>query len=79
MAPAILLAKLTYVLGIINIISIMIIFFSCRCLSGRLAEGLFRYGWFRKFYSYHCYYWRIFIISVLVHAVVAMITFGNLF
>ncbi|MBS3108486.1 hypothetical protein J4409_01310 [Candidatus Woesearchaeota archaeon] len=31
---------------------------------------------YEKFYNYHCYYWWIFIISVILHATLALYAYG---
>ena len=74
-------AKIAFVLGFTNIISILLVFFSCRCLVGTafVKKMWDRYGWYRKFYNTHCLYWWIFIISVLLHTVLAFMSFGNPF
>jgi len=72
--------KLTYVLGITNILGLVLVYFSCRCLPGTKFLGkLSRYKWYQKFYRYHCYYWWFFFISVFLHTIIALIIFGNPF
>ncbi|MAG20348.1 hypothetical protein CL618_02860 [archaeon] len=66
-------SKIVYVLGFVNIFGLLLVLFSCRCLGFRLKIGA------SKFYKYHCYYWWIFIISVLLHALLAFNVFGNPF
>ena len=71
-------AKLAYALGITNIIGIALVLLSCRCMAGkRLFNFLWKFGWYKKFYNLHCYYWWLFIASVLLHAVLAIDTYGN--
>ncbi len=73
-------ARLVYLLGIINIVGLLLVFFSCRCLMGsRLAKWLRQFGWYKKFYSMHCFYWWLFFVSVALHAVLAIIAYGNPF
>ena len=72
--------KIVYILGITNIVSIILVFFSCRCLLGwKLTARLARFPWFQKFYRYHCWYWWLFIVSVFAHSVIALLIFGNPF
>ncbi len=72
--------KLLFALGILNLIGLALVFFSCRCLTGpRLANLLWKHDWYKKFYAKHCYYWCLFFASVLLHTVVALIVFGNPF
>jgi hypothetical protein len=69
--------KLVYVLGITNIIGLLLVLFSCRCMGfPRLTRKLFNYSWYHKFYQKHCYYWWFFVISVLLHTIFAAIVFG---
>lgn len=70
-------ARITFMLGITNIIGLFLVFFSCRCLMGSsLQKRLWQHDWYKKFYNAHCHYWKLFFISVLIHAVFAIIYFG---
>jgi len=40
------------------------------------TNKLFKYKWFQKFYSYHCYYWYALFISVALHVILAFSLFG---
>jgi len=72
-----LVPKIIFSLGIINLVSGLLIFFSCRCLPGApIGKWLMRYAWFQHFYKYHCRVWVVFWSSVAVHAVLALIYFG---
>ena len=74
----ILSVKLIFILGIINIVSILLVFFSCRCMIGaKFTNKMWKYEWYKKFYNMHCYFWRIFIVSVLLHTILAFLIFGN--
>ena len=69
--------RLIVVLGIINLVTGALIFFSCRCLPGsRLGNKLMKYQKYQRFYKYHCYIWRVFWPSVMIHAILALIFFG---
>lgn len=70
--------KLIYILGIVNIISVLLVAFTCRCVPGmRFFSGrLMKYAVYARFYKYHCYIWWVFWISVIVHAVFAMGFYG---
>ena len=71
-------AKLSYILGITNLISMGLVFFSCRCLVGSwFVKRMMKYDSYKKFYNGHCYYWWIFAISVILHAVLAITAYGN--
>lgn len=70
--------KLTFIFGIVNVIGLALVLLSCRCLLGNsITKKLWQYGWYKKFYSKHCYYWWLFIISVLIHAALGFLVFGN--
>jgi len=69
--------QIIYLLGVTNIIGILLVFFSCRCLAGRrITNRLMQHGSYRKFYKNHCYYWWIFFGSVLLHTIIAFLVFG---
>jgi hypothetical protein len=70
-------ARVIFILGILNLLTGALIFFSCRCLSGsKLGNWLMKYKGYQRFYKYHCYIWRVFWPSVMIHAVLAIIIFG---
>ncbi len=74
------LAKAIYILGILNIVGLLLVFFSCRCLPGmRWLKPLWGAAWYRAFYRRHCWYWYFFFVSVFLHAVLAMYLYGNPF
>jgi len=72
-------AKAAYLLGYANIISLLLVLFSCRCIMGIKPQTLSKSKLYMKFYSCHCYYWWFFIVSVALHAVLAITAFGNPF
>ena len=77
MFDPLLATRLIIVLGILNLITGVLIFFSCRCLSGsRLGNKLMKYQVYKRFYKYHCYVWKVFWPSVMIHAMLAVIFFG---
>ncbi len=67
--------RLIFILGITNIIGLLLVLLSCRCIPG-IANKLFRYGWYKKFYIKHCYFWWLFVGSVLLHTALAFLVFG---
>lgn len=72
--------KLVYTFGITNIVSIVLIYFSCRCLvQPKIFQKLLTYNWYRWFYKQHCWLWWIFFVSVILHTFLAFILFGNPF
>ncbi len=70
-------ARLVFVLGIANIILLLLVFFSCRCVGGRFLRPGGK--WYASFYKAHCVYWVLFFASVILHAVIAVLVFGNPF
>jgi len=78
MFDPLLAGKLVYVFGILNLLSLSLVFFSCRCLVGhRFVEGMLKQPWYRWYYARHCVFWYIFFASVLFHSVLAITAFGN--
>ncbi|MCX8126894.1 MAG: hypothetical protein N3E40_07160 [Dehalococcoidia bacterium] len=69
--------RLLIVLGIINFVTGLLIFFSCRCLPGsRLGTRVAKQRAYQRFYKYHCYIWWVFWPSVMLHAILALLIFG---
>ncbi|MBM4446050.1 MAG: hypothetical protein FJ023_01695 [Chloroflexi bacterium] len=74
---SIIVARLIFILGIVNLLAGMLIFFSCRCIpNGSLLSKLTKYPAYQRFFRYHCYIWWIFWPSVIVHALLAIAFFG---
>jgi hypothetical protein len=67
--------QILFIAGITNIIFLLLVLFSCRCILGRWSK-LGNNDRYLKFYKYHCYYWYGFIISVLIHTILAFYLFG---
>jgi hypothetical protein len=77
MLGALTATRILFVLGIINLVTGLLIFFSCRCLPGsKIGKGLMKHPWYQKFFKLHCYIWWIFWASVVIHAILAMIYIG---
>ena len=69
--------RIIFILGIINLVSVLLIFFSCRCLPGsRIGSKLMKYRPYQRYYKYHCHIWKVFWPSVTVHAILAIIFLG---
>jgi hypothetical protein len=69
--------RILFGLGIVNLVTGLSIFFSCRCLPGsRIGKGLMKYKWYQKYFKWHCYIWWIFWLSVATHAIIALIYIG---
>jgi hypothetical protein len=69
--------KIVYLLGWTNIVGLVLVLLSCRCILGFKATTLSESKLYMKFYKYHCYYWWFFIASVMIHAIFAIIVLGN--
>ena len=69
---------IVFILGITNVVSIIMVMFSCRCVMNKtyFINLINRSKVYGKFYNYHCYYWWIFIISVILHAAFALYVYG---
>lgn len=73
-------ARVLFVLGIINLVGGILIFLSCRCLSGSaILSRVRRHPFYQRLFSYHCYIWWIFWLSVIVHAILGIGLLGNPF
>jgi hypothetical protein len=71
--------KLVYILGITNLIGLALVLLSCRCTLGLNSDKFSNSKFYMAIYKYHCYYWWLFIASVIAHAIIAFISFGNPF
>lgn len=77
MAFNVISGKIVFVLGLANILGIFLVFFSCRCLVGAgMFSRLMENRWYRGFYSKHCLFWWIFLLSVAAHAILSFYVFG---
>ena len=76
MIDALLGIKLAAWLGITNIITLILVLTTCRCMFGTIVGRLWERPWYQKYYKLHCYFWILFIISVLSHAIFAIMSYG---
>ena len=66
-------ARTMFILGVFNLLAALTIFFTCRCLPGsKVGVRLMQYGIYKRVYKYHCYIWRVFWPSIMVHAFFAL-------
>lgn len=73
-------ARVIASLGIINLLTATLLFFSCRCTgNARILGKLMKYKKYQRFYKYHCYIWRVFWPSVIIHMILAFLFVGNPF
>lgn len=70
-------SKIVFILGIINGVSLLALFSSCRCIAmlGPMHK-LTTNKRFMKFYKYHCYIWIVLWLSVLTHLTIAITSLG---
>jgi hypothetical protein len=69
--------RVIFVTAMINILTILLILFSCRCINTwKITSGLTKYHWFKRYFKWHCYLWYVFLPSVVIHAVLAIMTLG---
>ena len=70
-------ARLIFMLGIVNIISFLLLFGTCRCFPGtKILAHLTQNVRYKRFFRYHCYIWWIFWPSVVIHATLAILFSG---
>lgn len=73
-------ARVLFALGIVNLVTGLMVLFTCRCLpTSRLGHNWLQHGKYKSFYKYHCYYWWVFWISVIIHAIFGLGLIGNPF
>jgi len=66
-------ARLVFILGILNFVLIVLIYFTCRCLpASRIGGKLKKYPQYQRLFGKHCYLWLLFWPSVVVHAFFAI-------
>jgi hypothetical protein len=64
-----LVENIILVTAIINIVLVLLIFFSCRFFPNiRAAQYLMNRHWYKKLYTYHSHLWWILMPSLIVHA-----------
>ncbi len=48
--------RLVFILGVVNIVSRLAIFFTCRCIPGlNIGAWLMKYAAYQRFYQFRCY------------------------
>ena len=69
--------RLVFILGLVNLFSLLALFFSCRCMAGLgLFSRLSRFTTHTRLYRYHCYYWIVLGLSVGAHLGIAISVLG---
>lgn len=76
MSPVLAL-RLVFILGLVNALTLLALFFSCRCIGSRPPfSKLIGPTFYGKFYKLHCYYWIILGLSVSTHLGIAIWVLG---
>jgi hypothetical protein len=69
-----LIDTIVLITAIINLICVILLFFTCRFIPGlNLTNPLMRMNWYKPVYKYHSYIWWLLAPSVLIHAVITII------
>jgi hypothetical protein len=73
MLPALIMLKIVFITAIINLVCVLLVLTSCRCMNmWKITSGLNKHSWFKRYFRWHCYVWYIFIPSLLIHAIMAV-------
>ncbi len=76
MSPVLAL-KLVFILGLVNAVTLLALFFSCRCIGARTPfSRMIKAGAYARLYKWHCYYWIILGLSVSTHLIIAIWVLG---
>lgn len=76
-ADSLLVTRIIIIFGMVNLLTALLIFFSCRCLPpSKIGGTLMKYRPFQRLYRYHCYLWRVFWSSVVIHTILVVIFLG---
>jgi hypothetical protein len=69
--------RLIFILGLVNLLTLLALFFSCRCMGGLgLHSKMSRFRVYKALYGFHCYYWIILGVSVAAHLGIAISVLG---
>lgn len=70
-------ARLVFILGITNLLIVLSIFVSCRCILGSAAGArLMKMGWYAGLCRHHCHLWYLLGVSITLHIIVAASLLG---
>ncbi len=69
--------RLIQIFGVINVVTFLMIASTCRCVVGvRFFNDLMKRDWYKWYFNHHCWYWRAFMLSVLIHVAIVLMVFG---
>jgi hypothetical protein len=70
-------ARIIFITAMINIITILMILLSCRCINTwKITKWINKYAWFKRYFKWHCYIWYILLPSLLIHIIFAIRLLG---
>jgi hypothetical protein len=67
--------KLMIILGFTNLISLILVWFTCRCRHC-LIKSMKPNSFYSKLFNLHCLFWKILATSVIFHVIIGLMTFG---
>ena len=77
MFSGVIMTRIVFITAIINLISILMVLLSCRCINmWKLTSWVSKYPWYKRYFKWHCYLWYIFLPSVIIHMIFALKMFG---
>ena len=77
MLTAVMMSRIVFITALINLVSFLLVLLSCRCVNTwKLTAWLNRYGWFKRFFKWHCFLWYIFLPSMIIHIIFAFMIAG---
>ncbi len=72
--------QILFFLGIVNLVTLLLIYATCRCIPGsvisRITGNLMQYAAYKSFFRYHCYLWWVLWTSVIIHATLGVWLLG---
>jgi hypothetical protein len=77
MIPAIVMLRIVFITAMVNIVFLLLILFTCRCMNmWKITSPLNKFSWFKQVFKWHCYLWYIFLPSLIIHIVFAIWVLG---
>ncbi|HEX7476071.1 MAG TPA: hypothetical protein VF318_08920 [Dehalococcoidales bacterium] len=77
MFSTLVMLRIVFITAMINILSISLVLFSCRCMNiWKITAGLNKLAWFKRFFKWHCYLWYVLLPSIIIHAIFALKLIG---
>jgi len=77
MIPTAIMLKIVFVTAMINLISVLLVLTTCRCMNmWKLTSSLNKHAWYKRYFRWHCYIWYVFVPSLIIHAIFAIRVMG---